>query len=309
MYLAANTFVYEVGKVSIKDTLKNVHKLGFKYVDLAAYYYGDPTRMSESERKDVVSMFKDYGFVSSQLLLANTRKDVVSMFKDYGFVSSQLLLANTENMASPDEGKRKKTMDWMKKCTDFQLELGGKQVLICWGCGVYEATISKAESWLNTRNMIREYAEWCTDKGILIDLELDPHVYFVLNSLEMMVRMLEDVDMPNVFPNIDIGHLCITREPPKTMAKVRDKILHVHISETNTFEHTNSIIGTGNADFKAYIDKVLELGIEENCKKYGEEVVAGIEMGEPGGEVDDPERWIKESLVYLNKILPELTLS
>ncbi len=65
---------------------------------------------------------------------------------------------------------------------------------------------------------------------------------------------------------------------------------------------------TGNADFKAYIDKVLELGIEENCKKYGEACVAGIEMGEPGGTVDDPARWVKESLDYLARILPELKL-
>ena len=121
--------------------------------------------------------------------------------------------------------------------------------------------------------------------------------------------MLEDVDMPNVFPNVDIGHLCITREPPKTLHKIRDKIIHVHISETDTFEHTNSIIGSGKADFKAYIDKTVELGIEENCRKCGEDVVAGIEMGEPGGEVDDAERWMKESLVYLAEILPELTLS
>ena len=286
MYLAANTFVYEVGKVPIKETLQSVQKLGFKYVDLAAYYYGDPTRMNQAEKNDVVRMFKDYGFKSSQLLLANT-----------------------QDMASPDEKKRTQTLDYMKQCADFQLELGGRQVLICWGCGVYETSVNKKISWLNTVNMIRAYAEWATDKGILIDLELDPHVYFVVNSLEEMVRMLEDVDMPNVFPNIDIGHLCITREAPKTMAKVKDKILHVHISETDTFEHTNSIIGTGKADFKAYIDKVCELGIAANCQKYGEAVVAGIEMGEPGGEVDNPERWIQESLTYLKKILPELTLS
>ena len=87
---------------------------------------------------------------------------------------------------------------------------------------------------------------------------------------------------------------------------MQSRLLHVHISETDTFEHTNSIIGTGNADFKAYIDKVIELGIEENCQKYGEACVAGIEMGEPGGEVDDPERWVRESLDYLAEILPEL---
>ena len=52
----------------------------------------------------------------------------------------------------------------------------------------------------------------------------------------------------------------------------------------------------------------MELGIEENCARYGEAAVAGIEMGEPGGTVDDPDRWMRESMEYLGKVVPELTL-
>jgi sugar phosphate isomerase/epimerase len=219
-----------------------------------------------------------------------------------------MLLANTEYIASSDSSKREETLDYMKECTDFQLELGGKQALVCWGCGVHEFGMMQEQAWLNSVSSIREYAEWSLDKGILVDLELDPHVYFVVNNTVRMARMMEDVGMPNVFPNVDIGHLCITREAPSTLEKLRSKILHVHISETDTFEHTNSIIGTGNADFRIYIDKVLELGIEENCRKYREACVAGIEMGEPGGYVDDPDRWVQESLDYLGRVLPELRL-
>jgi len=284
MRLAINTFVYEVGKVPIKTALKSAKKFGFKFVDLAAYNSGDPALMGREESKELVKMFKDLGFKSSQLLLVNT-----------------------QNMASSDASVRKRTLEYMKKCTDFQLELGGRQVLVCWGCGVYEDKIMKEQTWINSVNIIREYAEWCLDKKVLIDLELDPHVYFVVNNLEKMAKMIEDVEMPNVFPNIDIGHLCITRESPETMEKLKGRILHTHLSETDTFEHTNSIIGTGKVDFKSYIDKLLELGIEENCKKYDEVPVAGIEMGEPGGQVDEPDRWVRESLTYIKRVLPELT--
>lgn len=285
MQLALNTFVYEVGKVPVEKALQSASNFGFTFIEYAAYDSGDPTLMDKS-----------------------SRQDVVKNFRDNGLQCSQLLLVNTEDIASSDPAKRKETMEYMKGCSDFQLELGGKQVLICWGCGVLESGIMPEESWLNMVSSIREYAEWSLDKGILIDLELDPHVYFVVNNTVKMAKVIEDVGMPNVFPNVDIGHLCITREAPVTLEKLKDRILHVHISETDTFEHTNSIIGTGNADFRTYIDKVLELGIEENCKKYGEACVAGIEMGEPGGFVDDPDRWVKESLEYLNKIFPELKL-
>lgn len=283
MRLALNTFVYEVGKVPIEEALQSAARLGFMFVEYAAYDSGDPTSMDKARRSEVVKIFKDNGLECSQMLLANC-----------------------ENMASPDPTKREEVMEYMKRCADFQLELGGKQVLVCWGCGVLESGVMPEESWMNTVSSIREYAEWSLDKGILIDLELDPHVYFVVNNTVKMAKVIEDVGMPNVFPNVDIGHLCITREAPNTLDKLKDRILHVHLSETDTFEHTNSILGTGNADFKAYTDKVLELGIEKNCQKYGEVCVAGIEMGEPGGSVDDPERWVRESLDYLDQILPKL---
>ena len=56
-------------------------------------------------------------------------------------------------------------------------------------------------------------------------------------------------------------------------------MLHVHLSETESFAHTNSILGTGAVPFRKYVDKCIELGIEENCIKLGEPCVAGIEMG------------------------------
>jgi sugar phosphate isomerase/epimerase len=283
MRLALNTFVYEVGRVPIRKTLESAHKFGFEFVEYAAYGYGDPTAMSTAQRREIVAQCKGLGLKCSQLLLANT-----------------------QHMASPVEALRRKTMDYMQQCADFALELGGHQVLVCWGCGVHEKGMVPEQAWMHTVAMLREYAQWGLDKGILVDMELDPHVYFVVNNLQKMAKVVEDVGLPNVFPNVDIGHLEITREGPERLEKVKDRIIHVHISETDTFAHTNSIIGSGTADFRSYVDKVLALGIEENCQRLGETAVAGIEMGEPGGEVDNPDRWVQESLDYLARILPEL---
>ncbi len=285
MRLALNTFIYEVAEVSAIETLKKAVKFGFTYIDLAAYIQANPMKLTKAEKSDIFNLFHDNGLVSSQLLLAKT-----------------------ENIASPDPKLRSSTMDYMKNCAEFQLELGGKQLLICWGCGVTDPSIPYEQSWMYAVQQINEFAQWCSDKNLIIELELDPHVYFVVNNLVKMVKIIEDVNMPNVYPNIDIGHLCITREAPVTLEKCRDKIIHAHISETNTFEHTNSIIGSGEADFRAYVEKILELGIEENCKKIGEIPVFGIEMGEPGQFVEDPDRWVSESLSYLFNLFPEATL-
>ena len=283
MKLALNTFAYEVAGVKAEDWVRSAKKLGFKYLEWAAYKHGDPSGMDKVQRRDLAAMFNDNGLYSAQMLLTNV-----------------------EHLASIDVGKRRETLAYMKRVTDFQLELGGKQVLVCWGCGVLEMGVMPERSWVLMVETLHEYAQWCLDKGILIDLELDPHVYYIVNSTAKMAKVIEDVGLPNLFPNVDIGHLVITREAPACLEKLRGRILQVHLSETDTYEHTNSILGTGKADFRAYVDKVKELGIEENCKKFDQPCVAGIEMGEPGGHVDDPERWVKESLEYLGRVLPEV---
>ena len=283
MKLAFNSYVYEVAGWPIEKTLASASRLGFRCVEYAACGSGDPTLMDRARQKEVVRMFRDNGLESSQLLLIET-----------------------EHTASPDPEKRKKTLDYIKRCSDFQLELGGRQVLMCWGCGVVLPGIPQEAHWMNAVNLLREVAAWGLDKGILVDFEIEPHVYFVINNTVKAAQLVEDVGHPNVFPNLDIGHLCITREAPEKLEKLREKLIHIHLSETDTYDHTNSILGTGSADFKAYVDKAVLLGIEQNCARLGEVCVAGVELGSPNIKVDDPDRWVKESLSYVNRILPEL---
>ncbi len=285
MKLGANTFVYEVGNIPIQRALESIAKIGFTFVDLAAYGSADPRSLSRE-----------------------TRKMLVKQFRDLGLVSSQLLLVNTQDIASCDLSRRNEVMEYMKRAAELQLELGGKQVLICWGCGVYQMGIPKEETWIHSVRTIQEFARWCQSHHLIVDLEMDPHVYFVVNNMEKMAKILEDINEPNVYPNVDIGHMWLTRESPITLLKFRDRVIHIHLSETEGFEHTNSIIGTGQVDFVSYIRQIEAQGAHETCEKLNETLVAGIEMGKPGGEVDDPERWMQGALRYLKEILPNCTL-
>jgi sugar phosphate isomerase/epimerase len=284
MNLALNTYVYEVAKWPIETTLKSAQRMNFRYTEYAACGSGDPTLMNVGKRRELVKMHRDLGLYSSQMLLAEV-----------------------EHMACPDSKTRLKVLEYMKQCSEFQLELGGRQVLVCWGCGVHLAEMMPEQAWLHSVESIRALAQWGLKDGLLVDLEIEPHVYFILNSSDKAARMVEDIGLPNVFPNLDIGHFVINREAPRRIEKIKDRIIHVHLSETQGYDHTNSIIGTGTVDFASYVRKAIESGIEENCKRVGEPCVAGIEMGELRYPVDDPDRWMQESLDYLAKSLPELT--
>ena len=59
MRLALNTFVYEVGKVTVEKALKSAAKFGFGFVEYAAHSSGDPTTMEKGRRNDVIKIFKD----------------------------------------------------------------------------------------------------------------------------------------------------------------------------------------------------------------------------------------------------------
>jgi len=286
MKLALNTLVYEVGNKGPETSLKSAVNFGFRYVEYAGIRKGNPAVISKEQKKEIKRIVSD-----NELYIA------------------QMLLAGTRNTAHYDKNKREEALDYMKKCADFQLELGGKQLLVCWGGGLYEMNLTPEQSWLYMLDTVGRFAEWGQDKGILVGFELDPHVYFIVNSTYRLAKVIEDIGLPNIYPNVDVGHLVITREGPEALEKLANRLLHVHLSETESFAHTNSILGTGVVDFKAYVDKLLELGIEENCKSYGEPCVAGIEMGSEaaGAVVDDPDHWVEESLKYLEKTVPKLT--
>ncbi len=285
MNLALNTLVYEVGNKGPDESLLRAVKFGFRYIEYAGIRKGNPLTMSSKQRKEVVRIIKENGIYCTQMLMVATK-----------------------DTAHPDKKKRDDVFDYMKSCAEFQKEMGGRQVLVCWGGGLYETGVPPEQSWLYMLDNVGRFAQWCLDKDILVGIELDPHVFFICNSTYKLAKAIEDIGLPNVYPNVDIGHMVITREGPEHLEKLRSRLLHVHLSETESFNHTNSILGTGVVDFKLYIDKLIELGIEENCKKYGEPCVAGIEMGsEANGDfVEDPDMWVEKSLKYLEKVLPEL---
>ena len=287
MKLALNTLVYEVGNKGPDVSLRSAVKYGFKYIEYAGIRKGNPLTMS-----------------------ADQRREVVKIVKDNDLHSTQMLLVATKNTAHPDKKLRDDVFDYMKACAEFQMELGGRQLLVCWGGGLYELGVNPEQSWLYMLDNVGRFADWCLDKDLLVGIELDPHVYFICNNTYKLAKAVEDIGLPNVYPNIDVGHLVITREGPEQLEKLKSRLLHVHLSETESFAHTNSILGTGVVPFKTYVDKCIELGIEENCRRLSEPCVAGIEMGSEasGAFVEDPDSWVEQSLVYLSKELPELKL-
>ncbi len=284
MRLGINNSIWEITGIGLYKSLDKIKSLGFKYVDVLAYGSGNPRTLNRDERRKIA------------------RK-----FQGLGLTSSGMVMLVPGNIASNDAKERETCLSYLKSCTEFQAELGGKQVLLGFGGGWKTLETSREEAWVNAVNFIKDYCEWLSNFDIFLTLELDPSVYYVINDTTSMAKMIEDVDAPNLFANIDIGHLAITREPPRTLEKLKDRVLHVHISDNDGKTHANWIIGRGVTRVPDYLRKLIEIGIDETCARYNETAVASLELGEIGQKIQDPDLYVRESLKYLSNNVPEIT--
>jgi sugar phosphate isomerase/epimerase len=284
MRLGINNSIWEIAGISLYKSLDRINSLGFKFVDVLAYGSGDPRGLNQAKRRKI------------------TRK-----FQDLGLTSSGMVMLVPGNIASPASKEREGCLSYLKSCAEFQAELGGRQVLLGFGGGWKTLEISREEAWVTAVNFIKEYCGWLSNFDIFLTLELDPSVYYVINDTTSMVKMIEQVDTPNLFANIDIGHLAITREPPRALEKLKDKVLHVHISDNDGKAHANWIIGRGVTRVPDYLRKLITIGIDETCARYNEEAIAALELGEIGQKVEDPDQYVRESLQYVSSNVPEIT--
>ncbi len=273
MKLGLGTIVYEFAGLPLYDTAERMAHYGIRYADVLAMGEYNPALLPEKEQEKIAEKFEELEIKASSIVTCALG-----------------------NLATDDPDERKSCLEELKDAAKLVNRLKGKQVLVGKGAGNIDFNLSREKAWKNSVDALKEYCDWCGERGILVTLELEPEGLHVLNGCESMKRMIEEVNAPNLFANIDIGHLNILREGTDKLKPLKDKIIHVHISDNNGLAHTNCVIGEGNCDINWYIKALIELGVEENAKKQGVEFVAGIEVGEPGEYIQDADNRVLKSL-------------
>jgi len=286
MWLGVNNSVWEIAGIPIEKALEEIHRFGFLYVDVAAVGSANPLSLSRQQRKGIADRFGHLGL-----------KPV------------QMVMLTPGNIASGQSKEKEKCLSYLKECAEFEAQLGGKQILLGFGAGNLTLELSRERAWVNSVDFLQSFCEWLKDTEMYLALELDPALYYVVNDTTTMLKMIEEVNMPNLFANIDIGHLAITREAPKKLEQLKDKIIHIHISDNNGLAHANDIIGTGACQIAAYLNKLGEMQIDHLCQNYGEIAVAALELGEMGQKIEHPENYVSQSLKFLEKTAPYLKKS
>ena len=283
MKLGLGSIVYELAGVPLESQAGKIARQGIRYVDVLAFGQFNPAFYSIEQQERVAKAFKENGIRASSVITCAEG-----------------------NIGSNDPEERGFALEQLKRAARLVKRLGGKQILVGKGCGNIDFYLSRAEAFANSTSLLKEFSKWCLDENIIVTFELEPEALHVCNGIDSMAAMLAEINLENVFANIDIGHLNILREPPEELVKLKGKIIHMHISDNAGLAHTNSVIGEGNADIRGYIKKCIELGIDKTAEDAGDLAVAGIEVGEPGEYITDSDFRALKSIGNVCLRVPEL---
>ncbi|MCD8139077.1 MAG: sugar phosphate isomerase/epimerase [Planctomycetaceae bacterium] len=284
MYIASQSYLFDRTGHSLVEAITISSSRGIRFFDFSSNRHSDPSTLPPGKRKDVAAALADHGVTASQLLI---------------------IMA--DGIASTSATARDKNMAYMQRCGEFIREMGGRQALICVG-GYREIGVAPERSWVHMLNSIGEYGTWAATMDLLVGVEMEPHVYYLLSNMDRLYRALQQIGLPNLYPNVDIGHMWMTREGPEYLDRFAGRLYHGHLSDHNGMAHSNNILGTNGVPFSAYLQKCRDMGIAESCRQAGIEPVFSMEISQDDSPVDSVENWLDRSLAYLKAHVPELSL-
>jgi sugar phosphate isomerase/epimerase len=150
-----------------------------------------------------------------------------------------------------------------KRFIDLGAEFGARNVLVVLGEYLWQReVISPADQWqwaLETCRILGDYAD---ARNLDIALELEPFRMSLLNSVDAMVRFVDECAHPRVRANIDISHCVLSDSGPDSIARLRGKAIHVHISDCDGKVHGDLPPGRGIVKFGPYLQAIKELPID-----------------------------------------------
>jgi sugar phosphate isomerase/epimerase len=185
-------------------------------------------------------------------------------------------------------------LDRCRAYLDLAYEYEAKNVLLVLGEYIWEVqVIPPDEQWRTGVRNVRELGIYAADLGLEIALELEPFKLSLLNSVDNMVRFLDEINHRAVKANIDVSHLHLAHTQPKEIARFKDRAIHVHISDCDGRVHGDLPPGRGVVDFPPYLDEIKALGIDG---------AISIEL-EYSPEPDKIVDWVREAYQSTDKLL------
>jgi sugar phosphate isomerase/epimerase len=186
-----------------------------------------------------------------------------------------------------------------KKFIDLANTWGAKNVLLVLGEYIWQReVIPPAAQWQWAIETCRRLGDYADRHGVDIALELEPFRLSLLNSVDAMVRFVDECGHPRVRANIDVSHLVLSDTSPADLRKLKGRAIHVHLSDSDGKVHGDLPPGRGVVKFAPYLQAIKELGIEG---------VVSIELEYS----PDPKRiveWVEEAYLATDRLMQQAGL-
>jgi sugar phosphate isomerase/epimerase len=150
-----------------------------------------------------------------------------------------------------------------KRFIDLAAEFRARNIVLVLGEYLWQREVIPAtDQWRWAIETCRILGDYAGRKNVDIALELEPFRLSLLNNIDEMVRFLDECAHPRVRANIDISHLVLSDCGPDSILALKDKAIHVHISDCDGKVHGDLPPGRGIVKFTPYLQAIKELQIE-----------------------------------------------
>jgi sugar phosphate isomerase/epimerase len=270
---------------SLFESLRRAAGLGFRVVDLHGVFHAGPAHLSGAERARI-------GGELDRL----------------GLTARSYVLHARHNIASANAAEADDDLAYLTEGLDLAAAWGINQLML--NAGQWAPGVPRRLGWSRAVGFLQQVCRRAADRGLFVAIEPEPYVWFLVSDLASSLRMLADVDMPNLACLVDLGHMALAREGPSDLAPLKGRIIHAHLSDHQPYQHTNQPLGTGFAPLGPYLKALGELEVDRDASRWGyDELVVSFELGVPGTPVDDADEWVRISLDNLRRSAPQVTLS
>ncbi|SHF37554.1 Sugar phosphate isomerase/epimerase [Caldanaerobius fijiensis DSM 17918] len=106
---------------------------------------------------------------------------------------------------------------------------------------------------------MKDFASYAEQRGIVLAFEPEP--LLIIQTVDDMIRLMDDVCSDNLKVNMDVGHTYITDpDLPEAILKLKDKIVHVHLEDIKNKVHSHLYPLDGDIDYKKMFHAFEEIG-------------------------------------------------
>lgn len=162
-----------------------------------------------------------------------------------------------------NEPVRKFHLERCRKFIDLAATWGAKNILLVLGEYIWQREVIPPEAqWQWGLETCRQLGDYAGSRKLDIALELEPFRLSLLNNISTMVRFVDECGHPRVRANIDISHLVLSDGSPADLRKLKNRAVHVHLSDCDGKVHGDLPPGRGVVKFVPYLQAIKELRID-----------------------------------------------